>query len=146
MSNSRSPNPLTWAASPSQGSRAPSSCQVLVLEEDRLVARVIHGALSQVGFRVRASSDPQSMCDSVRDGDFFPSILITELWICGVSGLAIAEQLCSFLPKLKIIVTSDDLLPCMDAQDGIGPGYQFLPKPFAARELMRSVDAVFAQG
>lgn len=123
--------------SPSRSTRP--GARILVLEEDRQVARLIVDSLERTGYEVRFAPDGVNAVSVVTRGRFAPDLLVTDLRLSGRSGLAIADELCDLLPELNVVVTSGYAYPSLTDRGCLRRDYQFLPKPFGTRELLRSV-------
>ena len=117
----------------------------MVLEEDRLVARLVVDSLVRAGFEVRLAPDAGYAIASVCEGRFLPDLLVTDLRLSHMSGLAVADELCKFLPKLNVVITSGYAYPALTDRGCLHRDYQFLPKPFGPRELVRIVQQNLTQ-
>lgn len=73
-----------------------------------------------------------------RKGDI--DLLLTDMVMPeGVSGLALAKQLKSERPELKVIYTSGYSMDLFDADQKLADGFNFLPKPYHPQTLIKTI-------
>lgn len=119
--------------------------RLVIVEDDRSMARLVAGYLGQKGYQVKHVEDPLQLLEAL--ASFRPDALILDLNMPDVSGAelaAIVRQFPTFttLPILFLsgetdIATQIDALRC--GADG------FLSKPIRAEELLGRIDAVLAR-
>ncbi len=122
---------------------APSACDVLIVEDDRNMARAIQRALRQVRLRAEICGDPAGAITEA--GRLGPRLVTLDLMMPGVSGLDLLTALRNRhgAAKTKILVLSaaeaDRLDQAMDSgADAV------MAKPFRNDELCRTVLALLA--
>ena len=106
--------------------------RVRLVEDDTAVRATVRRALRNAGFRVADFEDGESAL--AHDTPF--DLLITDLVLPGIDGVAVATELLERHPQIKVIVISGyaDRPGAIDAL--IARGARFLAKPFEMRELV----------
>lgn len=118
---------------------------ILVVEDDVLVRRFACEVLQEAGHRALAASDALSALDLLeRHADV--GLLFADLVLgSGMDGMALAVEARRRRPELKVLLTTGHGLEALAARDppaDMAP----LPKPYAAAELLRRIDAAFRLG
>ena len=125
------------------GVRSASRDRVLVVDDDNDARAGLAQLLREQGFRV----------DTARDGfkalrkltDFAPDLLVTDLRMPGMDGLALARRAREIDPdSVAIVMTAYGAVDsALDAiRDGVA---DYLLKPFRAEELLRVVEPALAR-
>ena len=101
---------------------------VWVVDDDQSVRWVLEKALRQAGMETRSFERAEHLLDAI--GSDSPDVLITDVRMPGMSGLALLERLNERLPGLPIIVITahSDLENAVAAYQG--GAFEYLPKPF----------------
>ncbi|MGH8441893.1 MAG: nitrogen regulation protein NR(I), partial [Nevskiaceae bacterium] len=112
-----------------------SALTVWVVDDDESIRWVLDKALSREGIKVRSFPGSAELLDALEDGS--PDVLISDIRMPGIDGLALLERLRGERPQLPIIITTahSDLDAAVMAYRG--GAFEYLPKPF-------DVDAVVA--
>jgi len=110
---------------------------VWIVDDDQSVRWVLEKALKQADMETRSFERAEHLLDAIGDGD--PDVLITDVRMPGMSGLALLERLRSSRPDLPIIVITahSDLENAVAAYKG--GAFEYLPKPF---DIDEAVDLV----
>ncbi len=116
---------------------------ILVVEDERPIARFIELELLQAGYQVTLASDGIEAL--LQASHHPPDLVILDLMIPGVDGLSVCRRLRSgpgVLPDLPIlIVTAKGSVP--DRVAGLKTGADdYLTKPFAIEELLARIEAL----
>lgn len=110
---------------------------VWVVDDDQSVRWVLEKALKQADMETRCFERAEHLLDAL--GDARPDVLITDVRMPGMSGLALLERLQGSCPELPIIVITahSDLENAVAAYKG--GAFEYLPKPF---DIDEAVDLV----
>ena len=116
---------------------------VLVVDDETAVLRIIETVLTQGGHSVVTASNGQKALDKAKHHGPFDLALI-DVVMPGIAGPMVADQLVAEYPKLKILFMSgfDDLH--VVRRYTTSEGHQLLGKPFRAEELAAKVREVLA--
>jgi DNA-binding NtrC family response regulator len=116
------------------------SATILVLDAEEVIRSVITKILEREGYTVHATGDLPSALELVKDCT--PDLLLTNLYIPGISGHDAAKFLQSRCPNMRVLVVAglpDDRL----IEDRIkGDGFDAFPKPFNSKQLSEKVKEV----
>jgi two-component system nitrogen regulation response regulator GlnG len=116
---------------------AERSLNVWVVDDDQSVRWVLDKALKQADMETQTFERAEHLLDALRDGA--PDVLITDVRMPGMSGIALLERLRSVRPELPIIVITahSDLENAVAAYKG--GAFEYLPKPFDIDEAVELV-------
>ncbi len=111
--------------------------EVWVVDDDQSVRWVLEKALRQAGMHSRNFERAEHLLEAIEHGR--PDVLITDVRMPGMSGLALLERLHSVIPTLPIIVMTahSDLENAVAAYQG--GAFEYLPKPFDIDEAVELV-------
>ena len=111
--------------------------QVWIVDDDQSVRWVLEKALKQADIETRSFERAEHLLDAIGDNE--PDVLITDVRMPGMSGLALLERLRTSSPELPIIVITahSDLENAVAAYKG--GAFEYLPKPF---DIDEAVDLV----
>ena len=114
--------------------------QILVVDDDPNVLRVMKRGLVYAGYNVDEASTGESALASARDRP--PDLVILDVMLPGVDGLEVCRRLRQVSPQLPILLlTARDRVP--DRVAGLDAGADdYLVKPFAFDELLARVRAL----
>jgi len=124
-------------------SEKPSSELVCVVDDDPAVLKSIGRLLASDGFSVRTFNKPE---DFLAHAATHPvPVVVTDIWMEGVTGLEILARTCALSPRPRVIVITarDDLAARATAME-IGP-VAFFMKPFNDEKFLAAVHDAFAQ-
>lgn len=119
--------------------------RVVIVEDDVDVAEYTRTVLQKRGgFEVRVTSDPFEAKGLV--AEFDPDVVVTDIEMPGMTGLALMEQVRAIRPDLPIVVMTahisvDYAVAALRAQAD-----EFLTKPIGAVELVNVVTRLAADG
>ena len=116
---------------------------VWVVDDDESVRWVLDRALRQADMETRTFERAEHLLDAIDDAD--PDVLITDVRMPGMSGIALLERLHSVKPELPIIVITahSDLENAVAAYKG--GAFEYLPKPFDIDEAVGLVEKAARQ-
>jgi two-component system nitrogen regulation response regulator GlnG len=110
---------------------------VWIVDDDQSVRWVLEKALKQADMETRSFERAEQLLDAIDDGE--PDVLITDVRMPGMSGIALLDRLQAARPDLPIIVITahSDLENAVAAYKG--GAFEYLPKPF---DIDEAVDLV----
>lgn len=111
---------------------------VWVVDDDQSVRWVLEKALRQAGMETRSFERAEHLLEAVKTES--PDVLITDVRMPGMSGIALLERLQDARPGLPIIVITahSDLENAVAAYKG--GAFEYLPKPFDIDEAIELVN------
>lgn len=110
---------------------------VLVVDDDPDLLKLLALRLSAAGYAVQTATSGEQAIASIAVNR--PDVVVTDLKMGGMDGLALFEAIQKAAPTLPVIIlTAHGTIP--DAVDATRRGvFGFLPKPFDGRELLAQV-------
>lgn len=110
---------------------------VWIVDDDQSVRWVLEKALKQADMQTRCFERAEHLLEAIDDEA--PDVLITDVRMPGMSGLALLERLRTTRPELPIIVITahSDLENAVAAYKG--GAFEYLPKPFDIDEAVELV-------
>lgn len=118
--------------------KPPQSCQVLVVDDDVAIRKLVAKVLSRAGYQVHTAEDGVEAV--LKLGLIEYDLIILDLMMPNLDGFAFCSTIAASDPKLieRIIVTSAASPPVIrERMRGIQ--VNVLPKPFDIEELMSRV-------
>ena len=120
---------------------ANSTHQILVIEDERDIARLVQMHLSDAHYQVEVAYDGASGLERALEGDF--DLVVLDLMLPGIDGLEICRRLRARSPYVLILMLTSKGSE-LDRVLGLEIGADdYLPKPFYIRELLARVRALF---
>ena len=112
---------------------------ILVVEDERSVRSVIRRTLERQGYSVREAASADEALAVLAEPDADVALVLTDVVLVGENGRALAEQITTRWPGLRVLYMSgypdDEIL----RRGLIDPGSSFLTKPITPEALARSV-------
>ena len=110
---------------------------VWIVDDDQSVRWVLEKALAQAGMESRSFERAEHLLEAI--GQSTPDVLITDIRMPGMDGIALLERLSHTNPDLPIIVITahTDLDHAVAAYQG--GAFEYLPKPFDLDEAIELV-------
>ena len=120
-----------------------SQLNVWIVDDDQSVRWVLEKALRQADMEARSFERAEHLLEAIEHGE--PDVLITDVRMPGMSGIALLERLNSRCPDLPIIVITahSDLENAVAAYKG--GAFEYLPKPFDIDEAIELVQKAARQ-
>ncbi|NIL44138.1 response regulator transcription factor [Salinispora arenicola] len=115
------------------------SGQVLVVDDERSLAKVVASYLARDGYQVRCVFDGPAALDAAREDE--PDVVVLDLMLPGLDGVEVYRRLRTFSDCYVIMLTART--EEADKLTGLGVGADdYLTKPFSPRELVARVAAM----
>ena len=117
--------------------------EVCLVDDDSSVLRSMQYLLASDGIMVRAFNKPEEFLAHAAAHPV--SVVVTDIWMDGVTGLEILARMCAFSPRPRVIViTARDDLAARATAMAIGP-IAFFMKPFNDEKFLAAVRDALAQ-
>lgn len=116
--------------------------RILIVDDDPVLLRLLGMRLNAEGYRVTAAESGEKA--SALIGISPPQLLITDLQMGGMDGMALFESVSRQMPNLPVIIlTAHGTIPDAVAATKRGV-FGYLTKPFEARMLLAEVEKALA--
>jgi len=110
---------------------------ILIVDDEEKIRTMLRGVLQDEGFRTLEADSGENVLDLV--ATWQPCLVLLDVWMPHVDGIALLEQLQSREPELPIIVISGHgTIETAVRATKLGAA-DFLEKPFSLDTLLRSV-------
>jgi CheY-like chemotaxis protein len=124
----------------SRGDAAKSLCEILVVDDEPYVLRVLRSILEYYGYRVLVASDAVEALAVFRARPEI-DLLIADVVMPGMNGPDLADALLEINPRLRVLFTAG--MPDTPLiQSVVERGFAFLPKPYPPAVLLGKVREV----
>ena len=121
--------------------RARGNESVLLVEDEDQVRRLAHEILSEAGYRVLATSDPESALRILAAHDQNVDLLVTDVVLPGMNGRQLSDRARAVRPLLRTLYVSGYLDDRLLVTGPEGPP-AFLQKPFPPEALLECIREV----
>ncbi|MCZ6771613.1 MAG: nitrogen regulation protein NR(I) [Proteobacteria bacterium] len=120
-----------------------SSLFVWIVDDDPSVRWVLEKALQQAGLQTRSFERAEHLLEAIQHTE--PDVLVTDVRMPGMDGIALMDRLTDAHPTLPIIVMTaySDLDSAVSAYRG--GAFEYLPKPFDIDEAVELVKKAACQ-
>lgn len=115
---------------------------ILVVEDEQAVRKLISGMLRQQGYDVIEASDGDEALRAVEQAPGAVHLLIADLVMPRLGGCELAQRLRLQQPHVKVLYMSGYSHDRLLGQEGLPAGADFLEKPFTPEVLSRKVREV----
>jgi two-component system, LuxR family, response regulator FixJ len=120
-----------------------AATEVCLVDDDPSVLRSMQFLLASDGIAVRAFNKPAEFLTHVAAHPV--SVVVTDIWMEGVTGLEILARMCALTPRPRVIVvTARDDLAARATAMAIGPVAYFI-KPFDDEQFLTAVQNALAE-
>jgi len=111
--------------------------EVCLVDDDPSVLKSMQYLLASEGFKVRAFNKAEDFL--AHASTHHVPVVVTDIWMDGVTGLEVLARLCAISPKTKVIViTAREDLAARATAMAIGP-VAFFMKPFDDEKFINAV-------
>ena len=134
---------LAEAAAPNQddASLAGMATAVLVAEDNPGVRRVVTRMLKSMGHEVRAYASAQEAIDVVLRGEWIPGLLLSDVVMPTMSGVALARRLREVLPSVRVLLMTGYSAEFLSSENSGEDFIHVLSKPFSNADLQAAIDS-----
>jgi len=115
---------------------------VLLVEDERVVRKMVFAALQQSGYQVLVAADPEEALSVCEQNKGSIHLLLTDVVMPGMSGSDLAERLTGRYPDMKVLYISGYPENAISHHGVLNPGIAFLAKPFTPSALVKRVRKV----
>jgi signal transduction histidine kinase/ActR/RegA family two-component response regulator len=130
--------PSTEAARP-----AARAARILLVEDEASVRAATGQILARAGYDVMAAATPDEACATFERYPAGVDLLLTDIVMPGMHGPELAERLLATRPDLPVVFVSGHS-DVMSAAPAATARMAFVPKPFAAANLIATVERLLA--
>lgn len=110
--------------------------RALVVDDERLLRRVLTRTLTQIGFDVEEASNGQIALGRIHSAYF--DLVVSDVRMPVMGGLDLLEAIARDRPQLPVILMSaSSEVPTLEAARALG-AVDFLRKPFSSVDLQKS--------
>ena len=104
------------------------SAEVCLVDDDKSVLRSMEYLLASEGLKVRAFNKPEEFLAHAASHPV--GVVVTDIWMEGVTGLEILARMCALSPRPRVIVITarDDLAARATVNIAIGPDAHAQPR------------------
>ncbi|WP_198971781.1 PAS domain S-box protein [Xylophilus sp. ASV27] len=137
------PQPLAAAEAGPQDAPAsdavPPGLQVLLVEDDAEVRKVVQAFLAALGCRIATAANAEQALAALGGGQPF-DLLLTDIALGpGMRGTALAAEARARLPRLSVLLMSGFSSELLDADRDAPADWDLLRKPFTRQELAQAI-------
>jgi two-component system cell cycle sensor histidine kinase/response regulator CckA len=125
-----------------EGRTRPGDETILLVEDERVVRRLVAEMLESSGYTVLQAADGPSALELLRRHSGDLDLLVTDVVMPGMSGPEVAQAVTSMRPGTEVLYTSGYTDSQIDHHGVLEPGIAFLQKPFSSDDLTRKVRSV----
>ena len=111
--------------------------EVCLIDDDPSVLKSMHYLLASEGLKVRPFGKAEEFLDYAAKNQV--PLVVTDIWMDGITGLEVLARLCAISPRTKVIViTAREDLAARATVMAIGPIAYFL-KPFDDEKFISTI-------
>ncbi|MGN6366823.1 MAG: sigma-54-dependent transcriptional regulator [Phycisphaerae bacterium] len=110
---------------------------IVLAEDDASVLQAIGDSLTDAGYRVLRAASAREALLQLSD---VTDLLITDLWMPGIDGLALLQQAKGQFPLLEVLLITGNATVATAIQAMKSGAFDYLTKPFAPPDLLEVVE------
>ncbi|GBC97041.1 Sensor kinase CckA [bacterium HR16] len=115
--------------------------RVLFVDDEALIREMIAHTLRQEGYEVETASNGEEALQMIRERDTsYYHLLITDLTMPGLGGIALAWQVYQIAPRLPVILCSGYGTEVAEQVENVPNVVSYLQKPYRRRQLLEAVE------
>lgn len=118
------------------------SLRICLAEDDAIMRAYLAKALERAGHHVSTAEDGQQALALIESGTF--DLLLTDIVMPGMDGIALAQAAQRLAQPPRIMFITGFAAVALQANDEL-PEARVLSKPFHLKDLVRQVEAEFAE-
>ena len=112
---------------------------ILMVEDDDMVRDYAEQVLSRLGYRVTSAPSGEDALTVVRNSEHGFDLLLTDIILTGMNGKALAGEIASVIPGIKVLFTSGYTEDIIAERGILEKGINFIGKPYTAAALAAKV-------
>ncbi|MBU4316653.1 MAG: response regulator [Proteobacteria bacterium] len=112
---------------------------VLMVEDEKSILTLGKTMLEKLGYTVLGANTPGEALALAREHSGEIQLLVTDVIMPGMNGLALAEQLIVLYPEIKVLFMSGYTATTIAHHGVLDEGVRFLPKPFSMKDIATKV-------
>lgn len=118
---------------------APAKRRILIADDEKLIADTLKLILTQIGYDVAVVYDGAAAIEAAKR--WSPDLLLTDVYMPGHSGVDAAIQICSLLPRCKVLLFTGQPDLQRIRREVLSKCYKFdvFSKPVHPKELIERV-------
>ncbi len=113
--------------------------RVLVVDDERSMRELLSIVLRRDGYDVLVADTPKDAVRLAVEQSDKISLLISDLVMPEMSGIALAEQVEGLVPGVRVLLMSGYTDDAVARSGSLAPGAGYIEKPFGAEELAAKV-------
>ena len=113
---------------------------ILIVDDESAIRQLVRSILQSAGYRVREASGSAEALRILEDESSPPQVLLTDIVMPGMNGLALAATVHRMLPEVPVIFMTG----FADEYEGELSGSVCLRKPFTIGQLLSAVDDIMS--
>ena len=125
--------------SPSRAVQNPERANILVVEDESALRRLICNSLERKKYKTFAARDGIEAVELFRQHDTEIDLVVTDLMMPRMDGLHVKQHITALNPKVKFLFMSGYAEQTVEQHRGSLQGCEFLEKPFLPEELANKV-------
>lgn len=90
------------------------NCPILIVDDDSQIRSLIGAVLRKHGFQIREAVDGVAGLSAVREMEGAISLLVTDHFMPGLDGAALARHVKALFPTIPVILMSSEPMQCDD--------------------------------
>lgn len=124
------------------GREVPEASNVLLVEDEPAVCRLLEQALTEEGYTVKAVRSGELALDALGEMAESPDLLVTDVVLGGINGVEVARMLRKTLPKLPVLFVSGYAESAIDGRLPVDGRVGFLRKPFRVEDFLGALNGL----
>ena len=117
---------------------------ILLVDDEQSVRSIIMKILRRANYNVLEADGGEAAIAVSESHPGKIDLVISDLYMPGLHGPAVAEKLSAVRPGLKVLFISGYADNDVVGRTGVPPGSNFLQKPFSGQDLTAAVSAALA--
>jgi CheY-like chemotaxis protein len=138
----RTDAPVAVKLPPARPGNVQGTEQVLLVEDNEQVRKLLLQALGSLGYSLLEASTPLAALALSKEFEGHIDLLVTDVVMPEMNGRQLADELLGQRPDLRVLYTSGYTDDAMVGRGVLTPGMAFLQKPFAIEQLARKTREV----
>jgi len=134
------------APGPAAAAHAEPAATILLVEDDTMVRGLARRMLERLGYTILVAETPHAALEICERTDQPIDLLLTDVVMPGMNGVALRDRVCSLRPQTKTLFMSGYSATVLGRRGELAEGVPFLAKPFRELDLRQAVRAALGRG